>query len=1085
MHTDRNLLFGVLALQADVITAAQFVEACTVWAGRKDVPLADLLGERGWLTPDQRAAVELLLATKLRKHGGDPRASLRAVVTTPDVRDVLAAVPDPDIRQTFVAVSPGAQPGPAVTTAYEPESRQRYTLTRLHAKGGIGQVWLAHDEDLGRDVALKELRPECQDNPGAAARFLEEAKVTGQLEHPGIVPIYELLKPQGGRPCYTMRFVGGGTLADAIRDYHRKRQVGQAGPLELRELLAAFVAACNAVAYANARGVLHRDLKPQNVALGDFGEVLVLDWGLAKVVDGPAEATSLLPVVLEPGDSGNRTQQGQVLGTPAYMAPEQAEGRLDRIDARTDVYGQGAVLYELLTGAAPFRGADTLEVLHRVVHDVPVPPRRTVATTPAALEAICLKALAKRPEDRYRSVAELAKEVQSWLADEPVRAYREPVSARLGRWARRHKPVVSGAAALLVTAVVALTGGTLLLSAANRRTHEQRDRADENFRQARQAVDTYLTLVSEEPMLNAPGLHSLREKLLRSALSYYQTFVEQHGDDPQLRTELAEAYQRLGRITAEIGSRSDAKELLSKAIALYDELLHTYPADANLRAGLARCHFRLANLQVFTGQPKEGEQSAEAAIALLQPLWDEDKQVSEYGRLLGQSHDLVATSYAMTGRYPEAVSREGHAIAVLRETNQITPNDVQALRALAMAYSNLGGTHSYFSQMEPAYPAWEEAIKIYEELVKRYPANARFRADLSLTLRVLGRARFTDGQYSKGLAPLQRARDLVEKLADQDPDVLDYKDRLAACLNSLGECERLRGRTALGQRLLERSAALHRALEGKDPRNPYRSRWLADTLCQLGDTLAETGNLADSRSQFEAARELYVGVLRSLGDDPQAQLVSLLCRERIGQLQPKRQQSLAALQEIIPNLEILAQKNQGDPEYSYQVAVTRLHLAEQYILASTPLEALEPLEKALPVLEKLIAEQRGNNPYSGKYAEALAIRARVQALLKDSRALEPARQALKLVQKLAENEPAYLFELGCDRALVSDLIDSNSKEAAEAANAAVAALGQAVQEGYDNLYKLQTDPRLASVRARTEFQMVLQRARANREGGKK
>src|SRR5262245_47174484 len=329
MDTDRNLLFGVLALQADLIDPARFAEACAAWAGRKDTPLADLLVERGWLTPSDRADVEKLLQRKLAKHAGDAKASL-AEVTSDEVRQSLAGVPDPDVRQALTP--PPAGHVLLHTTDFVPEARERYTLNRLHATGGIGRVWLARDANLGRDVALKELRPERAGQPTVWARFLKEAQVTGQLEHPGIVPVYEVgRRPHDQAPFYTMRFVRGRTLAEAARAYHDRRARGEAGPLELRELLTALVGVCNAVAYAHSRGVLHRDLKPQNVILGDYGEVIVLDWGLAKVV-GEREGDAA-PLALAAEGDGGRTVAGQVLGTPAYMAPEQAEGRLDLLDA--------------------------------------------------------------------------------------------------------------------------------------------------------------------------------------------------------------------------------------------------------------------------------------------------------------------------------------------------------------------------------------------------------------------------------------------------------------------------------------------------------------------------------------------------------------------------------------------------------------------------------------------------------------------------------------------------------------------------------------------------------------------------------
>ena len=263
MDTDRNLLFGVLALQADLLDATRFAEACTAWSARKETPLADLLVERGWLTAEERADVEKLLARKLKKHGGDAKASL-AEVTPETARQSLAGIADPDVRQSLAGLTTPPMGLVLVsTTAYEPSARDRYTLSRLHATGGIGRVWLARDASVGRDVALKELRPERAGNPAVWARFLKEAQVTGQLEHPGIVPVYEVgCRSEDKQPFYTMRFVRGRTLAEATAAYHRRRATGEAGRLELRELLTTFVGVCNAVAYAHSRGVLHRDLKP-------------------------------------------------------------------------------------------------------------------------------------------------------------------------------------------------------------------------------------------------------------------------------------------------------------------------------------------------------------------------------------------------------------------------------------------------------------------------------------------------------------------------------------------------------------------------------------------------------------------------------------------------------------------------------------------------------------------------------------------------------------------------------------------------------------------------------------------------------
>jgi PAS domain S-box-containing protein len=424
MNTDRNLLFGVLALQADLIDAGQFVEACTLWATRKEMPLAEVLVQRGWLLPDDREHLDYLLQRKLARHGGDARASLATV--DDEVKRSLAALGDNDIQQSLAGLPGRCDAHIQATIDHVPLPGERFQLTRLHATGGIGRVWLAHDSHLGRDVALKELRPERADNAQLARRFLQEARVTGQLEHPGIVPVYELGTHPSGEPFYTMRFVKGRTLSAAARTYHARRTAHQAESLDLLTLLNAFVTVCNTVAYAHSRGVIHRDLKGQNVLLGDFGEVVVLDWGLAKLLaSGGCQPPEHLasggcqPPEQEAIRGGHdpdsaQTQAGTALGTPAYMAPEQASGRIDLIDRRTDVYGLGAILYEILTGQPPFTGAETAEVLRKVREEEPVPPRQLCPDVPPALEAICLHALAKPPADRPAGASDMALEVQGW-----------------------------------------------------------------------------------------------------------------------------------------------------------------------------------------------------------------------------------------------------------------------------------------------------------------------------------------------------------------------------------------------------------------------------------------------------------------------------------------------------------------------------------------------------------------------------------------------------------------------------------------------------------------------------------------------
>ncbi|HWE38077.1 MAG TPA: serine/threonine-protein kinase, partial [Isosphaeraceae bacterium] len=413
LDADRNLLFGVLALQQDLIDAGQFADACGAWAVQKEKPLADLLVARGWISAEDRRAVERFLDRKLKRHGGDVHATLGALADV-EARDAIRRVDDPDVRKSLSSLPPAAGYVMLETVAKAPsEGTLRYSLSRLHAEGGLGEVWVARDNDLNREVALKIIKPEQSAHPEMWRRFLKEARITGQLEHPNIVPVYELTRrPGDDQPFYTMRFVRGRTLHDAIRDYHKD----PADRLAFQSLLGAFIAVCRAVGYAHSRGVIHRDLKPANVVLGGFGEVIVLDWGLAKLVDRPDDADeSALPLTLG-DDAETSATRGQV-GTPSYMAPEQVEARHDLIDTRTDVYALGAILFEVLTNRPPAVGK-SLDEVYRSILTGPLPRARDLnPSAPRPLEAIATKALARDRSKRYANPLDLADDVRRWIAD--------------------------------------------------------------------------------------------------------------------------------------------------------------------------------------------------------------------------------------------------------------------------------------------------------------------------------------------------------------------------------------------------------------------------------------------------------------------------------------------------------------------------------------------------------------------------------------------------------------------------------------------------------------------------------------------
>src|SRR5262245_42353545 len=405
---------------------------------------------------------------------------------------------------------------------------QRYLLEGEVGRGGMGAVLRAVDCDIRREVAVKYLLD--QGDPGKQVRFVEEAQITGQLDHPNIVPIHELGVDAQKRLFFSMKMVRGRSLAQVLESL-RHDPKGAGKQYTLARLLSIFVNVCNALAYAHSRGVIHRDLKPANVMVGDYGEVYVMDWGLAKVlgpavptatlVNGPIGPAAALPVA--DGASGSRpetvmtnrtpnvalTQEGSVLGTPVYMPPEQAEGRIADVGRRSDVYSLGAILYELLTLQPPVeRTGGYPEVLTRVITGEILPPEKRAPKrhVPKELSAVVMKALAKERAQRYQSVEELRRDIERFQEGRSVSARDDTRWEAVVKFVKRNKGFSAGsAAALFVLAVV-----VWLFTAANYRA---RLRAEE----ARSQAEEVSTRLLEEQRGKRERGHKSAPLFLRSA----------------------------------------------------------------------------------------------------------------------------------------------------------------------------------------------------------------------------------------------------------------------------------------------------------------------------------------------------------------------------------------------------------------------------------------------------------------------------------------------------------------------------------------------------------------------------------------
>ncbi len=576
----------------------------------------------------------------------------------------------------------------AVRTAFdegraEPAGSRRagaqFRIVRFHREGGLGRVYVARDEELGREVALKEIRPDKADEEHLRSRFLLEAEINAGLEHPGIVPVYSL-GDRDGRPFYAMRFVEGDSLKEAVDAHHRAHPHPDPRSAEFRRLLGRFVAVCQAIAFAHSKGVLHRDLKPHNVMLGRFGETLVIDWGLAKATGRrePAGPGSAVEDALTPPSGSELAPTIGVLGSPAYMSPEQAAGATESLGPATDVYGLGAILYALLTGRAPVAGATAEELLDRARRGAIAPPRSLNPNVPRALQAVCLKALANDPAGRYPTALALAAEVERWLADEPVQAGGETWTDRLRRGSRRHRPLVRLAAACGLVLLVSLgliawvhihhqereRFQSRLLDIEHAMARSERERAAEKERISRILGDFIVKLFqTTDPVgLENRGFSTPTERMNTiAALQLLEVGVEQVnqpldlGDSGRLvRATLLDTIGNALRATSDFRR---ARPLLEEALRIRTALLPPHDPDRALSL------FHMAMLDHFSGRFETAERAYQDAIAILGRGSDGRKDVG----LLDKVEFHYAWALAEMKRLDEAATVIDRVVAGRRE----------------------------------------------------------------------------------------------------------------------------------------------------------------------------------------------------------------------------------------------------------------------------------------------------------------------------------------------------------------------------------------------------------------------------------
>jgi serine/threonine-protein kinase len=399
-----------------------------------------------------------------------------------------------------------------------------YSLCGTVGKGGVGRVLLGFDERIGRQVAIKEMLAsnEAVDST-IRLRFLREAQITGRLEHPGIVPVYDMGTTSQGAPYYVMRLVRGQTLAEALSACNS--EMPERALAKRLQLLDRLIDVCEAMAYAHSKGVVHRDLKPSNIVLGQFGETIILDWGLAKIGIETDVVRRAVPDASEEAESDDLTQVGEILGTPAYMAPEQVDHRYGEVDARTDVFALGCILYHILVGRPPLKGSLS-SIIEQLKSKAPLPSsRKAPIPAPPELTAICDKALAKDKLRRFRDAAELTEELRAFRDGRLVHTYAYSRSELLHRFVARNKAVLSAGLAVMLAVVIG--AGLAVDFAMDAREAREIAVAESNLAiQARQRAETALADVTRISNENLTAADQIAEDIL-NAIAAVRNSMEQ------------------------------------------------------------------------------------------------------------------------------------------------------------------------------------------------------------------------------------------------------------------------------------------------------------------------------------------------------------------------------------------------------------------------------------------------------------------------------------------------------------------------------------------------------------------------------
>jgi tetratricopeptide (TPR) repeat protein/tRNA A-37 threonylcarbamoyl transferase component Bud32 len=714
-------------------------------------------------------------------------------------------------------------------------------IVALLGHGGMGLVYKARQPTLDRLVAVKVLRGASVADEELRERFRQEARAAARVRHPNLVQIYEVgeVPSSDGMPMpyLVLEFVNGGSLADAL---HGTPQAPRDAAQMLEEL-------ARAIHQVHEQGVVHRDLKPGNILL----ELRDAECGVRN--DAHHLPHAAIPKIADfglarLGAASTLTQTGDIVGTPSYMAPEQTLGKSGVIGPATDVYGLGAILYEMLTGRPPFHAETPLATILQVQREEPVSVKRLQPTVPRDLETICLKCLEKEPAKRYASAQALADDLRSFLDDRPILARRASPRERLWRWTRRH-PAWAALALVSTLAVLLLAGGGWWaygrLRTAAAQEEKQRQAAEESFRDALTAVEQLLEEAGDADLAGVPQMEPARKRLLIKALRFYERFLAERGDETRLRFEIARARGRLGDIHELLGDCPMAEQSYRQALLILEQL----PARVDAQREGGRIHHQLGILLRKLNHFAEAEAELREALRLRQALVDQDADPTSRQELAVSRYHLGAVLARQRGKLLEAEAAYQDALLQQRELAAGFPLVPAYRRDLARTLNNIGLLRRSLGRRDWESPI-REAVGLQRKLVEEPDSLPGFRRDLAHSLSNLGTFLRDNNQTEEAEAAYSEAAVMLGRLSNEFPLLPEYRQELAAVQSNLGMMLLSDPRRYGKAESAFRSALSHRRrLKGLPD---YRHKE-ADTLLKLGFLLARTDRIAEAEECYRAA----------------------------------------------------------------------------------------------------------------------------------------------------------------------------------------------------------------------------------------